>query len=99
MEWKRVAQVIMMHTQEPFSVQTIHLLSFLMDCEPVEGRSLFIFVSLVFGPISSTWDKVAKCLLNEIMRVQMSTDFMQLLNCIIRTYTAQFCQLHPIIST
>lgn len=84
---------------QPHSRLVTQTLSSPVDCEPSKGRSSFISVSLVFGPISNMCDKLAKGLFNELMHARTFTDFIELLNYIIyiHVHTAQFCQLYHII--
>lgn len=86
--------------KQPLSRLVSHPNPFLtVNCEPSKGRNSFIFVSLVFCPISNMWDKLAKGLLNELMHAGTSADFIELPNYIIyiHVHTTQFCQLHHII--
>lgn len=84
---------------QPLSRLVTQTLSSPVNCEPSKGRNSFIFVSLVFCPISNMWDKQAKGLLNELMHAGTSADFIELPNYIIyiHVHTTQFCQLHHII--
>lgn len=45
------------------------------NAEPFKGRNVFIFVFLMFGLVSTMWNKLAKSLLSEWIHALISPDF------------------------